>query len=345
MKTGKWKRILGASLTAAMLVGSMPAALAVNWLNDPIALRIHMSTDVEVKEEAVAGDPFFVDTNQDEVYYLTPNTTLTLSLNPEYGGEYWMPTLLDITTYVETGADVEKLWDQLFYVDYDGENTKDEYTLSPGIITDREGKTMEFGQPGHLYGLQAGMYWNKDDISSKTDYNMESDYWHVAYFYFPEDTTSGSGSTEIPEVPTTATANPTSAKVLVNSEAIAFDAYEINNNNYFKLRDIAKVLSGSEKQFEVTWDGAKNTISLISGQPYTAVGGELTAGSGTSQQAKLNTSAVVLDGETVSLTAYTINGNNYFKLRDLGAAFDFGIGWDGATNTVTIDTSTGYTPE
>ena len=50
MKTGKWKRILGASLTAAMLVGSMPAALAVNWLNDPIALRIHMSTDVEVKE-------------------------------------------------------------------------------------------------------------------------------------------------------------------------------------------------------------------------------------------------------------------------------------------------------
>lgn len=141
------------------------------------------------------------------------------------------------------------------------------------------------------------------------------------------------------------TAAPTTSKVLVNGKAVSFDAYKISGNNYFKLRDIAKVLSGTDKQFEVTWDSAKNAINLISGQSYTPVGGELATGSGANQQAVLNTSTVYLDGKQIALTAYTIKGNNYFKLRDLGQSFDFGVGWDGANNTVTIDTNTGYTPE
>ncbi|HHV38755.1 MAG TPA: hypothetical protein GXX70_04580 [Tepidimicrobium sp.] len=45
-------------------------------------------------------------------------------------------------------------------------------------------------------------------------------------------------------------AESTKSRVLVNGQDINFDAYKINNNNYFKLRDLAKVLSGTEKQFE-----------------------------------------------------------------------------------------------
>lgn len=48
--------------------------------------------------------------------------------------------------------------------------------------------------------------------------------------------------------PTEITATPTSSKVLVNSKVIAIDAYNIDGNNYFKLRDVAKVVSGSSKQ-------------------------------------------------------------------------------------------------
>lgn len=153
------------------------------------------------------------------------------------------------------------------------------------------------------------------------------------------------GSNENSTQTTPQTAAPTTSKVLVNGNAVSFDAYQINGNNYFKLRDIAKVLSGTDKQFEVTWDSAKNAINLISGQSYTPVGGELATGSGANQQAVLNTSTVYLDGKQINLTAYTIQGNNYFKLRGLGRTFDFGVGWDGANNTVTIDTNTGYTPE
>ena len=143
----------------------------------------------------------------------------------------------------------------------------------------------------------------------------------------------------------TATAKPTTSKVLVNGKAVAFDAYNINDNNYFKLRDIAIQLSGTEKQFEVRWDEAADSILLTSGMPYTAVGDEMAAAGTESRKAELTQSAVILDGAEVSFTAYNILDNNYFKLRDLGQAFDFDVSWDEASQTITIDTSASYTPD
>lgn len=140
-------------------------------------------------------------------------------------------------------------------------------------------------------------------------------------------------------------ATPNRSTVLVNGEAVAFDAYTINQNNYFKLRDLAKVLSGTGKQFEVTWDGSKNAINMTSGQPYTTVGGEMVQGDGTDKTAGLNASIIYLNGQPIQLTAYTINQNNYFKLRDIGTTFNFDVTWDGARNTIIIDTTKGYTPD
>lgn len=139
------------------------------------------------------------------------------------------------------------------------------------------------------------------------------------------------------------TATATSSKVLVNGTAVEFDAYTINENNYFKLRDIAQVLSGSAKQFEVTWDGANNAINLVSSNAYTVVGGELAKGDGTAKNAVTCTATILKDGVAVTLTAYTINGNNYFKLRDLGQAFDFDVSWDGANNCIVVDANSSYT--
>jgi len=141
------------------------------------------------------------------------------------------------------------------------------------------------------------------------------------------------------------TATPTASTVLVNGESVAFDAYLIEDNNYFKLRDLAFILNGTEKQFNVGWDGAANAITLTSGQPYTAVGGEM-EGKGSGALTPVPTSAkIIKDGAEISFTAYNIGNNNFFRLRDIGAAFDFGVDWDGARNTIVIDTSKGYTPE
>lgn len=137
-------------------------------------------------------------------------------------------------------------------------------------------------------------------------------------------------------------AKPTESKVLVNGVSKSFDAYSINDNNYFKLRDLAFVLNGTEKQFEVTWDGSKNAINMLSGKAYTVTNTELTKGDGKAKDAKLNTSAIYIDGQKVNLTAYTIGESNYFKLRDVMQAFNVGLGWDGAANTITIDTTVPY---
>lgn len=186
--------------------------------------------------------------------------------------------------------------------------------------------------------------------------DFEVIYEFPLWVVFEEGKTSTPAPAQTPEptpAPTTTptpapakevTAQPTSSKVIVDDKQIAFEAYTINGYNYFKLRDLAQAAAGSEKQFEVTWDGVKNAINLIPGEAYTSVGNELTAGSGAaSVKGITNQSKIYMDGEELALEAYTINGNNYFKLRDVAAVFDFGVAWDGAQNQIVIDTTAAYT--
>ena len=135
----------------------------------------------------------------------------------------------------------------------------------------------------------------------------------------------------------------TDSKVLVDGKEVKFEAYNIKDNNYFKLRDIAMVLNGTSKQFEVSWSEATNSIQLRPGESYTVVGGELAQGDGQTKIAGTGTKDIVVYDEPVALTAYMINGNNYFKLRDLGKLFDFSVSWDEANNCVVIDSTLPYT--
>ena len=147
------------------------------------------------------------------------------------------------------------------------------------------------------------------------------------------------------EAPRTLKAVPTASAVLVNGGKTAFDAYNIDGANYFKLRDLAYVLRGTAKQFEIAWDAPTKTIALVPGQAYTAAGGEMSgAGSGT-KNAVPTAARILLDGTAVAFTAYNIDGNNYFKLRDIGQALNFGVDWDSASRTIAIDTGKAYTPE
>ena len=148
-----------------------------------------------------------------------------------------------------------------------------------------------------------------------------------------------------PEAPAALVAMPTAATVLVDGENVDFDAYNIAGNNYFKLRDLAFVLSGSEKQFEVVYDKEQDAIFLTSGDEYTEIGGEMTAKGEGNKTPLVTKQTIFLDEEEVAFTAYNIDGNNYFKLRDIGEAFDFGVDWDGTAKTISIDTSKEYTPE
>ncbi|MDL2288199.1 copper amine oxidase N-terminal domain-containing protein [Oscillospiraceae bacterium OttesenSCG-928-F05] len=147
------------------------------------------------------------------------------------------------------------------------------------------------------------------------------------------------------QTPPALVAKPIASTVLVNGSNVAFDAYNIGGNNYFKLRDLAYILSGTEKQFDVGWDGVNNAISLTSGVAYTAVGGEMEGKGSGDKTPTATTSKIYLNGKQVTFTAYNIEGNNYFKLRDVGQAFDFNVSWDGANNTIVIATDESYTAD
>jgi hypothetical protein len=143
----------------------------------------------------------------------------------------------------------------------------------------------------------------------------------------------------------TFTATPTASTLYFDGKQINMDGYTINGNNYFKLRDLAYMLNGTSKQFEIGWDGQNDAISLTSGKSYTTVGGEMVGKGAGSKNAIPTNSTIYLNGSKISLTAYTIQGNNYFKLRDVGQTFNFGVDWDGINNAISVNTNVGYTPE
>ena len=140
----------------------------------------------------------------------------------------------------------------------------------------------------------------------------------------------------------------TSSTVMINGNVVAFEAYNIGGNNYFKLRDLAMALNGTEASFSVEWSAADNCIVVELGSymcepnyAYQPVGGELAVGDGTDKVAYVSTQSLLapMDGGFPGFTAYNINGNNYFKLRDIGDLFGFNVDWDAANNCILINTT------
>ena len=134
----------------------------------------------------------------------------------------------------------------------------------------------------------------------------------------------------------------TNSAVLIDGKNTAFQSYNINGYNYFKLRDIAMALNGSGKNFEVGWDAEKGAIGITKGKAYTVVGGEMAISSSNNTNAVKSNATLYVDGVKTNLDAYTIDGNTYFQLRDIGKFIDFGVLWDSTQNAIKIDTFVGY---
>jgi len=197
-------------------------------------------------------------------------------------------------------------------------------------VTTGDNHTMAVKTDGTLWA------WGVNDYGQLGfDRTSDSSKWGEPYQSVPKEVMDSVATDK-------AVAKPSTSAVLVDGKKISFDAYTISGSSYFKLRDLAAVLSGTGKQFDVTWDSTNKAINLISGKPYITVGGELTAGDGKSKIALLNKSKIHIDGISLTLRSYIINGNSYLKLRDIAKALNIGIAWDGKTNTISIDTSKIY---
>lgn len=116
--------------------------------------------------------------------------------------------------------------------------------------------------------------------------------------------------------------------LLLDSQAVEIYPYNIAGNNYFKIRDMAKILAETDSKFDISWNAEAEIIEIISGREYHSEEeirfpmGEQIA------EALPVESRLVADGNCLSLPAYNINGSNYFKIRDLANLTGGNVNWN-----------------
>ncbi len=163
--------------------------------------------------------------------------------------------------------------------------------------------------------------------------------------YTSQQIQSMTGNKEEANIPTGVQAIPTKSKTTINGKEASFQAYTISDYTYLKLRDVAMAINGTEKNFSIEWDNNKKAININTKQPYSPVGGEMSLSNGGNKEAIKSTAVVYVDNTKQDLKAYTIDGNTYFQLRDIGKLIDFDVAWDNIEKTIKIDTTNGYMSE
>ncbi|HPE15595.1 MAG TPA: S1C family serine protease [Oscillospiraceae bacterium] len=143
--------------------------------------------------------------------------------------------------------------------------------------------------------------------------------------------------------PDAVTAEPISTQLVIDGRPPELLAYAINDSHYYNVRDLAVMLSGSSKHFDVVWDEEAGTIDLRSDTPYLLVGGELVGDMPTkSASARLFDGTILLDGFGTDFTGYVIGDDLYMRLCDIASAMDFSLTWDKAAGALYVDTSESY---
>ena len=124
----------------------------------------------------------------------------------------------------------------------------------------------------------------------------------------------------------------------LDGEEVKIGGYLINANNYYKLRDLAALLNGTDKQFNIVFDDVKKQIALELGKPYEKLDTDLQEMKHDKTTAKMVTNTILVDGKEVELKAALIDRNNYVKLRDLGAVVGFNVAYNKETQAIIVDT-------
>lgn len=140
--------------------------------------------------------------------------------------------------------------------------------------------------------------------------------------------------------------------VSLDGKPVTFACYALkdkdgNMTNYIKLRDLAMLLNGTAAQFDVKWD---TYVTITPKTAYTPNGSELsTPFTGDRIYQALYNSLPTFVGSQFSptfLNAFVLNddlggGYTYYRLRDLGKALGFNVGWT-ADKGVFVETDKPY---
>lgn len=120
---------------------------------------------------------------------------------------------------------------------------------------------------------------------------------------------------------------------------VSIGGYLIEGSNYFKLRDIAAFINGTDSEFNVGYDEINKQIKLELGSGYEKLDTDLIEMKHDKTEAKMVTNTILVDGKEAKLSGAFIDGNNYVKLRDLGEVVGFKVDFDEATRKIIVNTN------
>ena len=135
------------------------------------------------------------------------------------------------------------------------------------------------------------------------------------------------------------TVTESSAYVSIDSKNADILGYVIHNYTYYNLRALAYYLHGTASRFDINWNKEAKCIEVTSGKDY----------SGASPQqehayfeddvysppkAVKSNAPLMIDGKEIAVSAYNIDGNTYYKLRDLGNVLGYETLWENKNNGI-----------
>lgn len=126
----------------------------------------------------------------------------------------------------------------------------------------------------------------------------------------------------------------------VNGSASNVVTYNIDGENYYRIRDIAFALKDTNKKFDTVYNASKNEIVLLKGKNYTSENAFVIFDNDII--AKSFSGNISIDSKPYMLDAYNIKGYNYYKIDDIGKLLDFGIRYETVGKTISISTNESY---
>lgn len=203
-------------------------------------------------------------------------------------------------------------------------------TLSESFGDTEVGKWV--AKNAHKYGLIIRYQKHKVHI---TKYDFEP--WHLRYVGVDFATYLYNNDYCMEEY-FSLNAKNTNTSILLDGESIKLKSYNIGNNNYYKIRDIAALLYKTDCEFDVAWNEKEQRVEVLKNTRYRDYDGMPKKGDWFNRPALVSTMPIYDKHKKLNFKGYLVEGNNYYKLRDMGEYFGFKVDWDQARQTIVIDT-------
>ncbi|MCL2628097.1 MAG: polysaccharide deacetylase family protein [Oscillospiraceae bacterium] len=127
------------------------------------------------------------------------------------------------------------------------------------------------------------------------------------------------------ETPELAEAVRADGMFFVDGKNVKLRAYEIEENIYVNLFEVALALNDTEKQYSLAWRMGGQALRIIGGMQYRAIAVSLARANINRSDAIQTKTAVFLFNEEIEVTSYKVGTDTYFNLKEFAKAMDFNI--------------------